>query len=103
MSPGERRYRKHKRRHEYEQQRRNEHSESDHSSTKRKDETTRFNNKTESATRAARKEQVILQRETRPNATTLPKILKNDKLFKWDGPLLIAASQILFQHQISHF
>ena len=57
---------------------------------------------TESAARAASNSQAILQRAIRPNVTTLPKILKNDKLIKWDGPLLLAASQILFEHQIAH-
>ena len=57
---------------------------------------------TESAARAASYEQAILLRAIRPNNTTLPQILKNDKLIKWDDMLVLNAVKKLFSHQVKH-
>lgn len=58
---------------------------------------------TESAARAATYEQAILLRAIRPNSTTLPQILKNDKLLNWDTILVLNAVKRMFQHQQKHY
>ena len=58
---------------------------------------------TESAARAATYEQAILLRAIRPNSTTLPQILKNDKLLNWDPLLVLNAVKRMFQHQQKHY
>ena len=58
---------------------------------------------TESAARAATYEQAILLRAIRPNSTTLPQVLKNDKLLNWDPLLVLNAVKRMFQHQQKHY
>ena len=58
---------------------------------------------TESAARAASYESAILLRAIKPNTTTLPMVLKNDKLLKWDAVLVLNSVKKMFSHQTKHF
>ena len=56
---------------------------------------------TENAARSRSYEKAILLRAIKPRTTNIQQILKNDKLIRWDHPLLNAVIKIMYRHQIS--